>query len=215
MLATSRAAITAVSSTLQKSAIFELHLARHGAVGAAEQDVGLDADREQLLDGVLGRLGLQLLRGGDPRDQRHMNKDCIVTPQVLAHLANRFEDAGVFHVDDRRFPNGRSVSAFGAGWRLINPSAGVRDDLQPFQSPSIKMASCLPLRAKRFDDLISVTSCLQLGQGPRRPGAEGRPAKRSCGSRPPGRAIVFQTREVGTVAALEGYRKVDADKPTQ
>jgi hypothetical protein len=34
------------------------------AVGAAQQDVGLDADLAQFLDRVLGRLGLQLAGGG-------------------------------------------------------------------------------------------------------------------------------------------------------
>jgi hypothetical protein len=36
---------------------------RHRAVGAAQQDVGLDADLAQFLDRVLGRLGLQLAGG--------------------------------------------------------------------------------------------------------------------------------------------------------
>ena len=39
-------------------------LARDRPVGAAEQDVGLDADRAQLLDRVLGRLGLELAGAG-------------------------------------------------------------------------------------------------------------------------------------------------------
>ena len=34
------------------------HLAGDGAVGAAEEDVGLDADGEHLFNGVLGGLGL-------------------------------------------------------------------------------------------------------------------------------------------------------------
>ena len=45
------------------------HLAGDGAVGAAEEDVGLDADGEHLFDGVLGGLGLEFLRGGDPGDR--------------------------------------------------------------------------------------------------------------------------------------------------
>ena len=36
-----------------------------GQVGAAEDDVGLDADGAQLFDGVLGGLGLELGGGGD------------------------------------------------------------------------------------------------------------------------------------------------------
>ena len=53
--------MTASSSTLQKSAIFLLHVVGDGALGAAEEDVGLDADLAQLLHRVLRRLGLQLV----------------------------------------------------------------------------------------------------------------------------------------------------------
>ncbi|WDT80683.1 MAG: hypothetical protein MPW14_02530 [Candidatus Manganitrophus sp.] len=62
MLSTSGAVMTASSATLQKSAIFFLRSRRDIPVGAAEQDVGLNADGAQLLDGVLGRLGLDLAR---------------------------------------------------------------------------------------------------------------------------------------------------------
>jgi hypothetical protein len=75
---------------------------------------------------------------------------------------------------------------------------------------------CVLLAAarKRIDDLYSVTSCLKLGQGPRRlkEGSTGEAELRFTTAR---KDIVFQTREVGTVAALEGYRKVDADNPTK
>ena len=54
-----------------------LDFLRKRAVGAAEQDVGLDSDGEHLLDRVLGGLGLQLLRGGDPGNQRDVDEDGI------------------------------------------------------------------------------------------------------------------------------------------
>ena len=68
------------------------HLARDGAVGAAEEDVGLDADGEHLLNRVLGGLGLELLRGGDPGDERDVDEAGIFPAEVLAHLADRFEE---------------------------------------------------------------------------------------------------------------------------
>src|SRR5262249_41487839 len=40
---------------------------RNRPVGPAQQDVGLDANRAQLLDRVLGRLGLEFARAGDER----------------------------------------------------------------------------------------------------------------------------------------------------
>jgi hypothetical protein len=80
--------MTARSSTLQKSGDLLLHLAAQRAVGAAQQNVGLDSDGEQFLDGVLRGLGLQLLRGGDPRHQREVDKDRVLAAQFLAHLAD-------------------------------------------------------------------------------------------------------------------------------
>jgi hypothetical protein len=55
--------MTAEGGTLQNSAILR-RSARDGPVGAAQQDVGLDADRAQLLDRMLGRLGLELAGRG-------------------------------------------------------------------------------------------------------------------------------------------------------
>ena len=93
--------MTACSSTLQKRAILLLaSRGESGAVGAAEQDVGLDADGEHLLDGVLGGLGLQLLRGGDPGDERDVDEDGVVAAQLLAHLADGFEEGQRFDVAD-------------------------------------------------------------------------------------------------------------------
>ena len=57
--------MTASSSTSQKSAIFRLMSRVEEPVGAAEQDVGLDADRPQVADAVLRRLGLQLAGRAD------------------------------------------------------------------------------------------------------------------------------------------------------
>ena len=89
---TSLAATTARSSTLQNAAILLLHLAAEVAVAAAEQNIGLDADGEQFLDGVLGGLGLQLLRGGDPRYQGQVDKNGVLASKLLAHLADGFKE---------------------------------------------------------------------------------------------------------------------------
>ena len=80
--------MTARSSTLQKAAIFCFISRLQGVLRAAEQDIGLNADGEQFLDGVLRGLGLQLLGGGDPRHQREVDKDRIFAAQLLAHLAD-------------------------------------------------------------------------------------------------------------------------------
>ena len=57
--------------------------------------------REHLLDGVLRGLGLQLLRGGDPGDQRDVDEDGVFAAQLLAHLADGFEEGQRLDVADR------------------------------------------------------------------------------------------------------------------
>ena len=70
------------------------------AVAAAEEDVGLDADGEQFLDGVLRGLGFELLRGGDPGNEREMDEDGVFAAELLAHLADGFEEGERFDVAD-------------------------------------------------------------------------------------------------------------------
>ena len=74
--------------------------ARNRAVGAAEQDVRLDADRAQLLDRMLRRLGLQFARGRNIRQQRQVNIDDMAARQVVAELADRLEERQAFDVAD-------------------------------------------------------------------------------------------------------------------
>ena len=61
-----------------------------GLVGAGDQDVGLDADGAQLLDGVLRRLRLQL-PGGDARQEREVDVEDVVAADVVAELADGLE----------------------------------------------------------------------------------------------------------------------------
>ena len=71
------------------------------AVGAAEQDVGLDADRPQVADAVLRRLGLQLAGRADERHERQVNVERVVAPDVLAELADGLEEREALDVADR------------------------------------------------------------------------------------------------------------------
>ena len=61
-------------------------------VGAAQQRVGLDADLAQLLDRVLGRLGLDLARRGDVGHQRQVDVADVVAAELQAHLPDRLEE---------------------------------------------------------------------------------------------------------------------------
>ena len=70
------------------------------AVGAAEQDVGLDADGAQVADAVLRRLGLQLAGGADERHQRQVDVERVLAADVLAQLADRLEERQALDVAD-------------------------------------------------------------------------------------------------------------------
>ena len=78
-----------------------LDVARQDAIGAAQQDVGLDTDRAQVAHAVLRRLGLQLAGGADVRHQRQVHVDRVLAADVLAELANRFEERQALDVADR------------------------------------------------------------------------------------------------------------------
>ena len=70
------------------------------AIGPAEQDVGLNADRAQVADAVLGRLGLQLAGRADERHEREVDVQRVVAADVLAELADRFEKRQALDVAD-------------------------------------------------------------------------------------------------------------------
>ena len=67
---------------------------------AQHDDVGLDADAAQLLDRVLGRLGLELAGGGEGGQQRDVDVEDVRPADVLAHLADGLEERQRFDVAD-------------------------------------------------------------------------------------------------------------------
>ena len=70
-------------------------------VGAAEQDVGLDADRAQVADAVLRRLGLQLAGRADERHERQVDVERVLAADVEAELADGLEERHALDVADR------------------------------------------------------------------------------------------------------------------
>ncbi len=75
-------------------------LVAHRVVGAQDDDIGLDADATQLLDRVLGRLGLELTGRGEGRQQGHVDVHDVAPADVLAHLADGFEERQALDVAD-------------------------------------------------------------------------------------------------------------------
>src|SRR5665213_415742 len=111
---------------------FLLHFAAQRAIRTAKQDVGLDSDGEQLLDRMLGGLGLQLFCGGNVRHQREMHKQRVLAAQFLAHLADGFKERQRLDVANRTadFDN-RDVSSVGRDLAhgIFNFIGDVRDNL--------------------------------------------------------------------------------------
>ena len=72
------AEMTASTGTFENSAIFSLVASWSGAFVRQSEDVGLDADAEHLLDGVLRGLRLQLARRLDVRHERDVHAERVL-----------------------------------------------------------------------------------------------------------------------------------------
>ena len=65
-------------------------------LGAADENVGLDADLAELADGVLRGLGLELFGGLQVRHEREMDVEAVLFADVEGELANGFEERAGF-----------------------------------------------------------------------------------------------------------------------
>ena len=71
------------------------------SIGAAQKDVGLNADLPQLLDGVLRWFGLQLTRGRNVGNQCQMHVTGVASPFLQTHLADRLQEGKRLDVANR------------------------------------------------------------------------------------------------------------------
>ena len=67
----------------------------------ADDDVGVDTDAAELVHRVLRRLRLQLAGRGNERDERDVQVDHVLGPDLAAELANRLEERQRLDVADR------------------------------------------------------------------------------------------------------------------
>ena len=70
-------------------------------VRAADDHVGVDTDAAQLVDGVLRRLRLQLAGGLDERDERAVEIEHVLGPDLAPELPDRLEERERLDVADR------------------------------------------------------------------------------------------------------------------
>ena len=68
---------------------------------AADDDVGMDADAAQLVHRVLRRLRLQLAGGVEERDERDVQVDDVLGPDLAPELPDRLEERERLDVADR------------------------------------------------------------------------------------------------------------------
>ena len=68
---------------------------------STHQKVGLDAQRLKFLNGVLGRLGLQLVSCRDVRDERAVHECDVFRSALAAPLADRLDERLRLDVADR------------------------------------------------------------------------------------------------------------------
>ena len=73
---------------------------RQRPLGAAQQQVRLDADAEQLLHRMLRRLGLELAGGGEIGQQGDVDVHRPLGAELVAELADRLEERQAFDVAD-------------------------------------------------------------------------------------------------------------------
>ncbi len=76
-------------------------LFRQRIAAAAQEHVRLDADATQLLDRMLGGLGLDFARTADDRNQGQVDVDAIAAAELDAHLTDGLEERQRFDVADR------------------------------------------------------------------------------------------------------------------
>jgi hypothetical protein len=73
---------------------------RQRMLAAAEQDVGLDAQRGQFAHAMLRGLGLQLAGGRDIGHQSHMDEDGLAAAQLIVELADGLHERQALDIAD-------------------------------------------------------------------------------------------------------------------
>ena len=75
-----------------------LHILRNFQLGTANDHVRLDADGQQFLDGVLGRLGFQLVGAGNVRHQGNMDVHGVSSAHLGHELTDRLQERCAFDI---------------------------------------------------------------------------------------------------------------------
>ncbi len=104
---------------------------RNHPVRAADQNIRLDADGAQFLDGMLGRLGLEFTGRADVGHQREMDEQAVFIAQFHPHLADRLKKGLRLDVTDGAadFNKGHVMPFAAQANHPLDFVGDVRDDL--------------------------------------------------------------------------------------
>ena len=85
---------------IAEKADLRLLVFRNMAIRAAQQNIGLDTDFAQFLDGMLRRLGLQFTGRRNVGQQGEVHVTSVTAPFLQAHLTDRFKERQRLDVAD-------------------------------------------------------------------------------------------------------------------
>ena len=77
------------------------HLMGHRLLGAANEDVRLDADFAEFRDGLLARLGFEFTGGLEVGQEGAMQEEDVFAARFEGKLPHRFEEGEPFDIADR------------------------------------------------------------------------------------------------------------------
>ena len=154
---------------------------RDRPIGAAQQDVRLDADRAQFLNRMLRRLCLQFAGARDIGQKRQMDVDGLAARQVVLDLADRLEERQPLDVADSAadLAQHEVVGIVAVEDEILDRVGDVRDHL---------------------DSRTEIIAAALLGQDVLIDAAGGDVVR--LGGGPPGEALVMAKVEVGLGAVV-------------
>ena len=104
-------------------------VAAHAAVGPQDDDVGADAHALQLLDRVLGGLGLVLVGAGDVGHQHHVDVAAVLVALLDAHLADGLQERLALDVAGGAADLGDDHVGLGGGGQVVDVALDLVGDV--------------------------------------------------------------------------------------
>ena len=95
-------------------------IAAHAAVSTQDDDIGVHAHALQLLDGMLGRLGLVLVGAGNIGHQHNMDVAAVVAALLQAHLTDGLQERLALNIAGGAADLGNDHIGIGRGCHVVD-----------------------------------------------------------------------------------------------